>query len=59
MAYTGEWLDLNRLSVVGGAAKYYASIDGTAVPARCANAGIEFPDGIGVIAGQRLTLAAR
>jgi non-lysosomal glucosylceramidase len=59
MACSGGWLDLNRLTVVGGAAEYDASIDGTAVPARCANAGIEFPGGIRLIAGQVLTLAAR
>ena len=52
-------LDARRLTVVGGAAEYDASVDGTAVPTRCASSGIEFPDGIRLLAGQILTLAAR
>jgi non-lysosomal glucosylceramidase len=59
MACAGGWLDLHRLTVVGGAADYEASVDATAVPARCTDAGIEFPDGITLIAGQMLTLTTR
>jgi hypothetical protein len=59
MACTGGRLDLHRLTVVGGAAAYHACVDGTAVPSRCAGAGIQFPDGIRLIAGQKLTLTAR
>ena len=47
------------LVVVGGATAYDASVDGTAVPTRCTSGGIEFPDGIRLLAGQILTLAAR
>jgi len=59
MACTGGRLDLRRLTVVGGAGAYVAFVDGTAVPTRCTGAGIEFPDGIRLIVGQTLTLAAR
>ena len=59
MACTGGRLHLHRLTVVGGAADYHASVDGTAVPSRCAGAGIQFPNGIRLIVGQTLTLAAR
>jgi non-lysosomal glucosylceramidase len=59
MACTGGRLDLRRLRIVGGAAAYAACVDGTAVPARCANACVEFSGGIRLIAGQVLTLAAR
>jgi hypothetical protein len=59
IACTGGRLDLHRLTVTGGAAEYGASVDGTAVPSRCAGGGIQFPDGIRLIAGQTLTLAAR
>lgn len=59
IACTGGRLDLHRLTVVGGAAEYDASVDGTAVPARRTTAGIQFAHGIRLIAGQTLTLAAR
>ena len=59
MACTGGRLDVHRLTVVGRATEYVASVDGTAVPTRCTTAGIEFPDGITLLAGQILTLAAR
>src|SRR5262249_22913526 len=59
IACTGGRLDLHRLTVAGGAAEYDACIDGTAVPSRCAGAGIQFPDGIRLIAGQMLTLVPR
>jgi hypothetical protein len=59
IACTGGRLDLHRLTVAGGAAEYNASVDGTAVPSQCAGAGIQFPGGIRLIAGQILTLAAR
>ena len=58
MACTGGRLDLHRLTIVGGAAAYEASVDGTAVPGRCTEAGIEFPDGITLVTGQALSLAA-
>ena len=57
MTCTGGRLDLRQLTVVGGATEYDASVDGTAVPTRCTTAGIEFPDGIRLFAGQKLTLA--
>jgi non-lysosomal glucosylceramidase len=59
MACTGGRLGLHRLTIVGGAPAYDASVDGTPVPTRCAGAGIEFPDGITLTAGQVLNLAAR
>jgi hypothetical protein len=59
MACTGGRLDLHRLTIVGGAAAYEASVDGTAVPGRCIEAGIEFRDGITLVTGQVLSLAAR
>ena len=59
MACTGGQLDLHRLTVVGGVGEYHASVDGTAVPTRCTDAGIEFPDGTRLIAAQTLILAAR
>jgi hypothetical protein len=59
MSCTGGRLDMHRLTVVGGAAEYDPSVDGTAVPARRAGAAIQFPDGIRLTAGQILTLAAR
>jgi non-lysosomal glucosylceramidase len=63
LACTGGRLDLHRLTVAGGPAdcdaEYGACVDGTAVPSRRAGAGIEFPDGITLIARQTLTLAAR
>ncbi len=36
-----------------------ASVDGTAVPSQCTGAGIRFPGGITLTAGQILALAAR
>ena len=59
MACTGGRLDLRRLTITGGTAEYDVCVDGTAVPARCAGTGIEFPDGIRLIAGQVLSLVAR
>jgi non-lysosomal glucosylceramidase len=59
MACTGGRVDLHRLTVVGGVGTYDAFVDGTAVPTRCAGAGIEFPGGIRLIDGQTLILAAR
>jgi non-lysosomal glucosylceramidase len=59
MACTGGRLDVHRLTIVGGATGYDASVDGKAVPTRCTSAGIEFPEGIRLFAGQTLTLAAR
>jgi non-lysosomal glucosylceramidase len=67
MTCTGGRLDLHRLSVVGGLdeapdecpAEYEASVDGTAVSVRCTNGGIDFRDGISLIAGQTLTLTSR
>jgi hypothetical protein len=59
MACTGGQLDLRRLTVVGGVGAYNAFVDGAAVPARCTQAGIEFPSGIRLIGGQTLVLAAR
>ena len=59
MACTGGQLDLHRLTVVGGAGEYHASVDGTAVSTRCTDAGIEFPAGTRLIAAQTLILAAR
>jgi hypothetical protein len=59
MACTGGRLDVHRLTVVGGATAFDASVDGKAVPTRCIGAGIEFPDGIRLLAGQTLTLTAR
>ena len=46
-------------AVAGDPAEYGACVDGTAVPSRRAGAGIEFPGGIRLTAGQTLTLAAR
>jgi uncharacterized protein (DUF608 family) len=59
MACTGGQLDLHRLTVLGGAGEYHASVDGTAVSTRCTDAGIEFPAGTRLIAAQTLILAAR
>ena len=59
MACTGGRLDVHRLTVAGGAAGYDASVDGKARATRCTDAGIEFPDGMRLLAGQILTLAAR
>ncbi|HTQ22469.1 GH116 family glycosyl-hydrolase [Mycobacterium sp.] len=52
----GGQLDLRRLTVVGGADDYHASVAGTAVPTRCTDAGIEFPAGLRLSAGQTLIL---
>ena len=59
MACTGGRLDVHRLTVVGGEGACKAFVDGTAVPIRCTSTGIEFPDGIRLIDGQTLILAAR
>lgn len=59
MACTGGYLDLRRLTVVGEAAEYDVRVDGTAVPARSTGAGVEFPHGIRLLAGQRLHLTVR
>ena len=59
MTCTGGSLDVRRLTVVGSTANFDASVDGTAVPARCTEGSIEFLDGMTLIAGQMLTLAAR
>jgi hypothetical protein len=59
LACTGGRLDLHRLTVAGDPAEYGACVDGTAVPSRRAGAGIEFPGGIRLTAGQTLTLAPR
>jgi len=59
MACNGGRLDVHRLTVVGGATDYDASVDGKALSTRCTDGGIEFPDGIRLLAGQILTLAAR
>jgi hypothetical protein len=59
MACAGGRLDVRRLTVVGSTANFDASVDGTAVPARNTDGGIEFPAGITLIAGQMLTLATR
>jgi hypothetical protein len=59
MARTGGYLDVRRLTVIGGAAAYDARIDGTAVSARSAGAGFEFPAGIRLLAGQVLSLTPR
>jgi hypothetical protein len=59
LACTGGRLDLRRLTIADGVAGYHVCVDGTAVPARCTDGHIEFPDGIRLTAGQVLTLAAR
>ncbi len=62
MTCAGGRLDVHRVTVVGGAAEadagYHASVDGTAVPSRCAGGGIQFPDAITLTPGQILALAA-
>jgi hypothetical protein len=56
MTCAGGRLDVHRLTVPGGAAEYYASVDGTAVPSQCTGAGIRFPGGIRLTAGQILVV---
>jgi uncharacterized protein (DUF608 family) len=59
LACAGGRLDVCRLTVVGAATEYDASVDGKAVPSRCAGATNQFRDGIRLIPGQILRLAAR
>lgn len=53
---TGGRLDLHRLTIVGGAAGYDASVEGVTVQVRCTDASIAFPGGLRLAAGQVLTL---